>query len=143
MESGSPRQSTSTRTTSAGLRTAGASPRAVAKSPYTRLTSSNGPVDRLAPRVVRSRGADRLTVTSLCPRSHRRLAMQVVRPIGGSGGLTQPAACHRCRSDPGKLTLQWPWVEGGQDGLVPGGERGALGDLAVAGGEGDQVHPVE
>src|SRR3954468_24603394 len=48
---------------------------AVAKSPYTRLTSSNGPVDRLAPRVVRGRGADRLTVTSLCPRSHRRLAM--------------------------------------------------------------------
>src|SRR5947209_195045 len=40
-------------------------PRAVAKSPYTRLTSSNGPVDRLAPRVVRGRGADRLTVTSL------------------------------------------------------------------------------
>src|SRR3954447_4172286 len=80
--------------------------RAVAKSPYTRLTSSNGPVDRLAPRVVRSRGADRLTVTSLWPRSHRRLAMQVVRPIGGSGGLTQPPACHRCRSDPGMLTLQ-------------------------------------
>src|SRR4051794_2299466 len=35
--------------------------------------------------------------------------MQVVRPIGGSGGLTQPPACHRCRSDPGMLTLQWPW----------------------------------
>src|SRR3954470_17586564 len=34
--------------------------------------------------------------------------MQVVCPIGGSGGLTQPAACHRCRSGPGMLTLQWP-----------------------------------
>src|SRR3954469_22557242 len=40
-------------------------PRAVAKSPYTRLTSSNAPVDRLAPRVVRGRGVDRLTITSL------------------------------------------------------------------------------
>src|SRR3954468_10299637 len=39
--------------------------RAVEKSPYTRLTSPNGPVDRLAPRVVRGRGADRLTITSL------------------------------------------------------------------------------
>src|SRR5205085_236583 len=35
--------------------------------------------------------------------------MQVVRPIGGLGGMTQPPACHRCRSDPGMLTLQWPW----------------------------------
>src|SRR3954451_2168945 len=34
-------------------------------------------------------------------------------------------------------------VEGGEDGLVPGGERGALGDLAVAGGEGDRVRRVE
>jgi hypothetical protein len=40
-------------------------------------------------------------------------------------------------------------AEGDHDGdadddrLVAGGERGALGDLAVAGGEGDQVHPVE
>jgi hypothetical protein len=39
--------------------------------------------------------------------------MQVVRPIGGSGGVTQPAACHRRRSDPGMLTLQWPWIRTG------------------------------
>ena len=34
-------------------------------------------------------------------------------------------------------------VEGGEDGLVPAGEGGALGDAAVGGGEGDQVHAVE
>src|SRR3954447_20997339 len=34
-------------------------------------------------------------------------------------------------------------VQGGEDRLVPGGEGGTLGDLAVAGGEGDQMHPVE
>jgi len=27
--------------------------------------------------------------------------------------------------------------------LLSGGGRGALGDLAVGGGQGDQVHPVE
>src|SRR4051794_27765673 len=45
--------------------TDGQESRAVAKSSYTRLTSSNGPVDRLAPRVVRGRGAYRLTIASL------------------------------------------------------------------------------
>jgi hypothetical protein len=30
-----------------------------------------------------------------------------------------------------------------QDGLLAGGGGGALGDLAVGGGEGDQVHTVE
>jgi hypothetical protein len=34
-------------------------------------------------------------------------------------------------------------VEGGEDGLVPAGEGGALRDAAVGGGEGDQVHAVE
>jgi hypothetical protein len=34
-------------------------------------------------------------------------------------------------------------VEGGEDRLVPSGERRALGDRAVADGEGDQVQPVE
>jgi len=30
-----------------------------------------------------------------------------------------------------------------KDGLLAAGERGSLGDLAVVGGEGDQVHAVE
>jgi hypothetical protein len=34
-------------------------------------------------------------------------------------------------------------VKGVQDGLLAGGGRRALRDLAVGGGEGDQVHPVE
>lgn len=34
-------------------------------------------------------------------------------------------------------------VEGGQDGLLAGGGERALGDPAVAGGEGDQVAAVE
>src|SRR3954463_852075 len=42
----------------------------VAKSSYTRLTSSNAPVDRLAPRVVRGRGVDRLTRPNPRPPGH-------------------------------------------------------------------------
>ena len=34
-------------------------------------------------------------------------------------------------------------VERAEQGLLAGCGRGTLGDLAVAGGEGDQVHPVE
>ena len=34
-------------------------------------------------------------------------------------------------------------VERGEDGLLVAGEGGALGDAAVGGGEGDQVHAVE
>lgn len=34
-------------------------------------------------------------------------------------------------------------VEGGEDGLVAAGQGGTLGDTAVCGGQGDQVHAVE
>src|SRR4051812_14973515 len=64
--------------------------------------------------------------------------MQVVRPIGGSGGLTQPPACHRCRSDPGMLTLQWPWVRVGCGSSIP--SRSAPERSCARGGPPPDVH---
>ena len=46
----------------------------------------------------------------------------------------------------GEAELEEPWwfeqVQGGQDGLLSGGDGRALGDAAVRGGHGDQVHAV-
>jgi hypothetical protein len=47
----------------------------------------------------------------------------------------------------GHREVEEPWglgeFEGGQDGLLADGGGGALGDVAVGGGQGDQVHTVQ
>ena len=59
------------------------------------------------------------------------------------GRRRRGAAPVRPGSGSGVVPLGLWEVEGVQDGLLAGGGRRSLGDLAVGRDEGDQVHPVE
>src|SRR6266496_6235419 len=63
---------------------------------------------------------------------------------GWSARVTTAAGCGGVL---GQGEVEEPWwlgeLQGAQDGLLAGCGRGALGDPAVVGGQGDQVQPVQ